>query len=186
MLDQIDGVVKGALPGEWLAAIRRLYFGASERLHREEREQIAAEELAAFVRPPSEDMTWSYFERRLIETSKALESGRWGPRGQALHALEAAKLNFPNDQSFLAYRQARVPLATAYEMGRISREEYDERWARAGEAFAARQQVNDQARARLAVEAARGEAEILRAFQRPSPTTCTSQMVLGRLKTVCR
>jgi hypothetical protein len=86
----------------------------------------------------------------------------------------------------MPYRQARVPLATAYEMGRISREEYDERWARAGEAFAARQQANDQARARLAVEAARSETEILRAFQRPPQTTCTSQMVLGRLKTVCR
>lgn len=190
--EKVGAIVDKAPPAEWLGWVRRQYFAASERLHREEREQVAAEEREALVRlPPNTpgDVVWTHFERRMAQISKVMETGRWGPRAQALHTLEAARLYMPEDQSFLLYRQARVPLATAYEMGRISRTEYDERWARAGQEFLARQQASDQARARFAIEAARGEAEILRAYeaqlQRPT-TTCTSRVTLGRLETTCR
>lgn len=193
LLPSITTIVRTNPPEEWLPIVRRLYFGISERLHRVERELVAAEERDAWVRLPHNtpgDVVWKYYEQRLTEISKVMETGRWGPRAQALHALEAAKLYYPDDQPFLAYRQARVPLATAYEMGRISRTEYDERWAKAGAELMANRRAADQARADMELAVTIEGERARRAYEdrviRSSPTTCTSQVTLGRLVTTCR
>ncbi len=190
LLQRIDALLAASPPNDWMRAIRMNYFGISERLHREEREAISAVEHQAFERPPSDALTWDYFERRLKAIGALLEAGTIGPRGQALHALEAAKLYFPEDAPFLAYRQARVPIATAFEMGRITREEFDARWARAGEEFTAVRRGEDRARAeldvRIATEELRMEQELLRRNTPRPAVRCTTTTRFGVTETRCR
>ena len=199
LLLRIDVILAASPPVEWMRTIRMNYFGISERLHREEREAVSVIERQAFERPPSDAVTWDYFERRLKTIGAMLEAGRIGPRGQALHALEAAKLYFPDDAPFLAYRQARVPIATAFEMGRITREEFDARWARAGEELTAVRRDQDRARAELEVRIATEELRMQQRQleQRSGPSLgdrlrqqrgirCTSTTVFGTTTTTCR
>lgn len=193
-LQKVGEIVESTPPERWLPVIRRTYLAASEAAHRKERDAISVVENVAFVRPrstASSDEIWGLYEARLRELAQQLESGRIGPRQQALHAVEAARLYYPGDQSFLSYREARVSLATAYEMGLMSRHEFDERWRREGEAFAARERERDRfmadLQARYASDAARLEMESIRLFQPRLPVTCSSRIVPGvGLQTTCR
>jgi hypothetical protein len=176
LLPRIDALVAANPAGEWLPVIRRQYLAISERLHREERERIARDEQRAAAAAGG-------LQQRFTQLTAELESGKIGPREHALRAVESAGIYFPNDQALIAWRRAKVPIATDYELGRITRTEYDERWARASASYEQAVGAREQGLRRACEDELRSIQDAARARQ---PTTCTSQMVLGRLQTTCR
>lgn len=136
LLKKVDDIIKNQPVREWAPTIKRLYFGLSARAHAEERARIRqTEQTIAAAYPSSPDARVGAFESRLDMLEKELMTGKIGPRLQALHALEAAMALFPADELFIAWRQAKVPLASAYEIGAITLPEFEERWARASATY---------------------------------------------------
>lgn len=186
VLTKVDAIVAGSAPAEWLPAIKRQYLAASERLHREERERIRAIEVRARPLGPTNlapEILSAQLQARFGALTSMLEAGTLGPREHAIHAAEAAALYYPNDAALIRWREAKVPIAGAYELGRLTRDEYVERWQRATDAYNQTRSARSTELERLAAEEARGFQDLSRPTTR---TTCTSQIVLGRLQTVCR
>jgi hypothetical protein len=156
MLKGVDAMVKSTPPREWLPTIRRTYFALSERAHIEERARIRADEVAATggVIAPAPGAIDAYVNR-LNALEQQLAGGKLGPREHALHALEAARAVYPQDAHLIALREAKVSLATEYELGNITRPQYDERWARARSVWQQQADAREQTMARqFAIEPA--------------------------------
>lgn len=154
LLGRMNGLIKNQPPAQWAPTIKRWYFSESERAHAAERNQIRAAEAAAIGKSTSTTASDRYIDR-LEALEKDLHVGKLSPREHALHALEAARYTFPDDAHLIALREAKVPLATDYELGRLTRVQYDERWAQARaryqQAGAARERdIRDEMRAEQA------------------------------------
>jgi len=154
LMDRVDEMVKTQPPAEWAPTVKRWYFSLSERAHAEERARIRDAEgtAAGGIVAPSPAAAG-----KLIDRMEALErdllAGKLGPRQHALHVLEAARAIFPEDRHLITLREVKVGLATDYELGNITRGQYDERWARARAAY----QQNADARERAILEDMRAE-----------------------------
>lgn len=133
-IGQIDQIIKGRPVAEWAPGVRRAYLAASGKLHEEERERVRTSEIRAMpdgLAGASGQARNDALQQRLEALTSALEAGKMGWREQALHAMEAARLYFPDDAALIQWRRAKVPIATAYEMGQISRDELESRWGAA-------------------------------------------------------
>lgn len=158
LLERVDEIIAKQPPAAWADTIRRAYFGIAEKAHSDERAEIRQIEQLATVGTGSP--TDRYIDR-LEALERDLMAGKLSPREHALHALEAARAVYPSDAHLIALREAKVPLATDYELGRISRVEYDAGWERAKAAY--QQRAGD--RERAMVEDPRGSQG---ALQRPA------------------
>lgn len=192
ILKRIDGMVQTQQASEWMPTIRRWYFSLSERAHTEERTKIRNVERVAAggISAPSPAAPDKYIAR-MEALEKDMLDGKLSPREHALHALEAARAIFPGDTHLIALREMKVAFATDYELGNISRTQYDERWARARATY----QQNADARERAILQELRAEQEAL--DQRAGPSfgdrfrqqrgiRCSSTTTFGRTTTTCR
>ncbi len=192
LLKRVDEMIKSQPPAQWAPTLKRWYFSLSERAHAEERvkirdvEQIAASGISA----PSPAAPDRYIDR-MEALEKDLLAGKLSPRLHALHALEAARAIFPADAHLIALRESKVALATDYELGNITRTQYDERWARARAAW----QQNADAREHAVLQEMR--AEQAETERRAGPSLgdrirqqrgirCTSTTTFGTTTTTCR
>jgi hypothetical protein len=200
MLTEVDAILRARPPREWAQAIRGRYVALSEAAHASEAEKIRQDELqsaSGFAGPEAErEAAW---RARTSELENLLKGGRLGPREHALRAVEIAKLYLPEDRGLLAWRRAKVPIATAYEMGAISRAEYEERWQRTTAYFLDRQAANDRQRTMVEVQIAAEELRIQQRQleRRAGPSfgdrirqqqgiRCTSTTAFGTTTTTCR
>lgn len=177
---------------DWAPTVKRWFFSLSERAHTEERANVRDAELIATagVVAPSPAAADKYIDR-LEALEKDLHAGKLGPRLHALHALEAARAIFPADAHLIALRETKVALATDYELGNITRTQYDERWARARATY----QQNADARERGILEEMRAEQAAIERRAGPSlgdrirqqrGIHCTSTTAFGTTTTTCR
>lgn len=188
LLKEIDAIIKSSAPADWMPSIRRRYFALSEAAHAKESDAIRAAELAAAVRLGSGAAGWN---ARTAQLEDALKAGALGPRQHALHALEAARIYYPGDDFFISWRAAKVPIATEYELGLITRSVYEERWQKVTASFMDRQAANDRHRQVLEAQAAAEELRIQalppqQPFPTQRPIRCTSSTSLGVTTTSCR
>lgn len=179
LLKRIDGMISSQPAASWAPSIKQAYFGLSEKAHAEERAKIRGAERAAIggVVAPSPKAADAYIDR-LEALEKDLVAGKLSPRVHALHALEAAQAIFPADAHLIALRETKVVLASQYELGSLSRPEYDERWARARSDYQQRADARQQAlQAGLRAEQAAGPAGASAAdiFRQLRGITCTTQ-----------
>lgn len=192
MLPQVDELIQRLPPADWAPTIKRMYFGLSEKASNNERAEIRAAELAA-AGDPARSPVDRYIDR-LEALEKDLLAGKLSPREHALHALEAARAIYPQDGALIALREAKVPLATRYELGLLTRADYEAGWAQARaryeQAAAARDraildQVGREAEAQQAPSrsAARGIADSLR---RSPAINCSSTPGPLGTTTTCR
>lgn len=184
LLTEVDEIVTKSPPREWLPKIRERYTALSEAEHAKERDRVRADELAAARAPGA---SW---ESRYAELEALAKAGKLGARQHALHALEAALALAPDAPDLIAWRQVKLPLATSYEMGAISRPEYEDRWAKTTAYFLDRQSANDRARAQigaaLAAEEVRLNIQAIQARTAPRPLVrCRSTQTYGVTETRC-
>lgn len=186
LLKEMEEILKRPAP-EWASTIKRRYFSLSEKAHGAERAEVRQQEAAALgALAGSNDTKWL---ARMGTLEKVIQDGKLSPREHALHALEAAKLLFPDDGPLLGLRERKLSLATAYETGQITRAEYDERWSRAR--ADAKQQIDrmDATRAQdaaivNATANARAGATVSNWIRRSM--TCTSSPSATGSTTTCR
>ena len=192
ILKRIDGMVETQPPAEWMPTIRRWYFSLSERAHAEERAKIREVERAAAsgISAPAPAATDKYIDR-LEALEKDLADGRLSPREHALHALEAARTIFPSDTHLIALRESKVALATDYELGNMTRGQYDERWVRARAAYqqsvgAREQAILHEMRAEQAALERRAGPSLGDRFREQRGIRCTSTTALGKTTATCQ
>jgi hypothetical protein len=188
LLAEVDGILKTTPPREWAASIRRRYVSLSEGVHAKERAAVQASEVEIARTLGTGDAGWS---ARLTQLDEGVKTGTLGPRLHALRALEAAKLYHQGNNLFIAWRAAKVPVATEYELGAISRSEYDERWQSITSRFMDRQASEDRQRAlieaQVATEELRMQQEQARRAATPRPMVrCTTTTSFGVTETRCR
>jgi len=192
LLKRVDEMFNTQPVSTWAATIRRWYFAASERAHSQERDRIRQIERAAAagIAAPSPAAPNKYIDR-MEALEKDLLAGKLSPREHALHALEAARAIFPADAHLIALREAKVALATDFELGNITRAQYDERWSRARNLY----QQNAEARERAILQEMRAEQADLERRAGPSlgdrlrqqrGMRCTSTTAFGTTTTTCR
>lgn len=129
LLKEVDAMVKTQPPARWAPSVKRWYFTASERAHAKEQAAVRAEEAAAVAAGPSDrPAAWM---ARVNALDGAMQAGKLAPREHALRMLEAAKIIYPDDALLVSLRQTKLSLATDYELGNITRAQYDERWTSA-------------------------------------------------------
>ncbi len=186
LLKELDPVLASKPATEWATWLRRRYVSLSEAEHAKERDAIRASETDAAQNLGSGEHGW---KARLGQLDDEVKAAKLGPRLHALHALEAARIYFPGDEFFIAWRAAKVPIATSYELGTISRSEYEERWSKTTAAFMDRQAADDRARRQLEAQAAAEELRMqVQTLQPPAvhrPMRCTTSTVGGVATTRC-
>jgi hypothetical protein len=192
LLGRIDEMVKTQPPAAWAATVRRWYFSLSERAHSEERARIRSVERAAAggIVAPSPAAPDKLVDR-LQALEKDLLGGKLSPREHALHAFEAARAIFPSDTHLIALREIKVALATDYELGNITRGQYDERWARARAGYqqnadAREQRILDEMRAEQAATERRAGPSLGDRIRDQRGIRCTSTTAFGKTTTTCR
>jgi hypothetical protein len=135
LIAEVDGIVKVAACAN---GCRR--SGSATPLYRRPSTRRSATRCTPMSWPMRARAPGASWESRYAELEAQAKAGKLGARAHALHALEAAMALAPNDAELIAWRRAKVPLATAYEMGNlISRPEYEERWAKTTAYFLDRQ-----------------------------------------------
>lgn len=150
---------------EWLTVIRRRYVALSEAEHAKETAMIRASEARAAGALAAGDQGW---QARSAQLEHQLTVGTLGPRLHAIHMREAAQFYHPGNGLFLQWRSAKVPIATDYEMGTITRSEYEDRWQKITASFMDRQAADDRARHAIQAQAAAEEYRAaLQHSQRP-------------------
>lgn len=184
LLTEVDGIIEKAPARQWLPQIRSRYTALSEAFHAKERDAVRDEE-ARLARAPG--ASWN---ARYAQLEAQAKEGAISPRQHALHALEAARALAPEDAELISWRQAKVPLATAYELGTITRSEYEDRWAKTTTYFLDRQAANDRAvaqtRATLAAEEARLRMQAVQQSPAPRPwVRCRTTSAYGAIETRC-
>lgn len=186
LLLEVDDIIKAMPAADWLAAIRRRYVALSDAEHAKERDAIRQSEVDAARHLQYGDAGWKARTAQLDDLTK---SGELGPRIYAIRTAEAAKLYFPDGHDFLAWRQAKIPIATDYEMGNITRSDYEERWNKTTAYFMDRQATNDREQARMRAMAATEELRIrAQALQQVAPrpmVRCTTTSAYGVSTTRC-
>ena len=192
MLVEIDAILKATPPREWAQVIRRRYVALSEAAHAKERARIrdVEREAAGGVVAPS-----SAAADRLVDRMDALEkdlhAGKIGPRRHALHALEAARAIFPADTHLITLRETKVSLATDYELGNLTRGQYDDRWARARAIYqqsadAREREILDEMRAEQAAIGRRAGPSLGDRIRQQQGIRCTTTTAFGVTETRCR
>lgn len=178
LLLEVDDIIRKQPPAEWAPTIRRRYFALAEKAHMDERTKIRDAEVAVIERGPKDPQ--AAWRARLTALDASVAAGELGPREHALHMLEAVKLIMPDDVRLIALRQEKVTLATEYELGALSRAQYDQRWSMAQERYyqgakaAATAQAMDAAVMDQAAAAARAQA-IADGFRRARGINCISR-----------
>lgn len=155
LLTELDDILKNNPPSAWLSILRTRYAAISESEHAKERDALRESERRATTGRGTGQAAW---DSRLAELEADAREGRIAPREFALRAVEAARIFFPGDDFFLSWRLAKVPIATQYEMGAITRDEYESRWQRITADFMDRQAARDRTDAKNATARARTEA----------------------------
>ena len=186
LLKEIDDLLKTTAPNQWLATIRQRYFALSEAEHQKERDTIRAGEAAALARLGGGDRGWA---ARSAELEAELKAGKLGPRLHAMRLREAALLYHPGNDLFAAWRAAKVPIATEFELGLISRSEYEDRWNKVTASFMQRQAADDRVReaiqAQAAAEEYRAAVQNAQPVRTPRPIRCTTSTSFGVTTTRC-
>jgi hypothetical protein len=142
LLKELDDILASNPPDDWVRVIRVRYVALSEAAHASERDAITADERRVFGLLGPGDHGWAV---RSAQLEDRLKSGELGPREHALRMAEAAKLYHATNDLVIAWRAAKVPIATDYEMGLITRSQYEERWNRTTAMFLDRQAADDRA-----------------------------------------
>lgn len=133
LMKGIDDMLKSRPATEWAPTIKRWYFTESERAHAQERAAAREQESAAIAAGPRDQLgAWM---ARMAALDGAMDAGKLTPREHAVRMLEAARIVYPGDSLLIGLRETKLALATDYELGNITRAQFDERWARARTAF---------------------------------------------------
>jgi len=187
LLKELDAILAANPSREWLTIIRRRYTALSDAAHANEQDAIRADEIRAAAALGTGDAGWS---ARSAQLEGQLKAGTLGPRLHAIRMWQAAKVYHPGNHMFDMWRAAKVPIATDYELGNITRSEYETRWQNVTSAFLDRQAADDRLRATINAQAAAEEYRAgMQSLQRqtppPRPLRCTSSTSFGVTTTRC-
>jgi len=188
LMKRLDKLLQTKPATEWAPTLKRWYFGLSEKANADEHARIRAEEISATM---GDSAPAQRYDDRMEALWKDLEAGKIGPREHALHALEAAMILFPQDTLLISLRETKVSLATDYELGNITRTQYDAAWAKARVSYVQNADSRQQAllgemRAEQAAAARQAGPSLGDRFRQQRGITCTSTPGPLGISTVCR
>jgi len=187
LLKELDALLNANPPREWLGLVRQRYVALSEAAHVKEQDAIRAEESRIATSLGYGDAGWL---ARSSQLEEQLKTGKLGPRLHAMRMWQAAKVYHPSNDLLAQWRAAKVPIATDYELGNITRPQYEDRWQKVTATFLDRQAADDRQRAAINAQAAAEEYRAgMQSLQRQAPPTrplrCTSSTSFGVTTTRC-